>query len=106
SFQVLRRTLRKLLPFGLGKPHAQGPSNSFSDIALDTEDVSQLPIVGLCPEVEISLRVNQLHIDPHPISRSLHAALKNVRHAKLLCDLGKIPGFALILLRGRTRNYF
>ena len=54
----------------------------------------------------IGLRVNQLHIDPHLVGRFLHAALKNVRYAKLLRDLGEIARFALILLRGRARNYF
>ena len=28
------------------------------DLALNTKDVSQLPVVGVCPEVGISLRVD------------------------------------------------
>ena len=62
---------------------------SFGDLALDAKDVSQLPIIGVCPEVGIGLRVNQLHIDPHLIGRFLHATLKNVRYAKLLRDLAR-----------------
>ena len=54
----------------------------------------------------ISLRVDQLNIDPHLVGRFLHAAFKNVRYAKLLGDLAEIPRFALILLRGSARNYF
>ena len=56
--------------------------------------------------MRIGLRVNQLNIDPHLITRFLHATLKNVRHTKLLRDLGEIARFALIALRGRARNDF
>ena len=51
-------------------------------ISLSTlKDVSQLPIVGLCPEMGIILRVDQLNSYPHLIGRFLHAAFKNVRYA-------------------------
>ena len=76
----------------------------FGDLALDTEDVSELPVVGFCPEMGIGWRVNQLHIDPNLVSDFLDAALKNVRYAKLLRDLGQIARFALIALGGSTRN--
>src|SRR4029077_14697229 len=58
------------------------------------------------PEMGIGLCVNQLHIDPHLIGRFLHATFKNVLYAKLLGDLTKILGLALILLCGSARNYF
>ena len=78
----------------------------FGDFAFHPEDVSQLPIIGLGPEVGIGLRINQLNIDPHLIGHFLHATLKNRRYAKLLRDLDEIARSALILLRGRARNYF
>ena len=56
--------------------------------------------------MRIRLSVNQLHIDPHLIGRFLHAAFKNVRDTKLLCDLGEFARFALIALRGSARDYF
>ena len=80
--------------------------DSFGDLALNAKDVSQLPIVGVCPEVGIGLRVNQLHIDPHLVGRFLHATLKNVRYAKLLRDFREIARLAVISLRGSARNYF
>ena len=84
-----------------GKLRLQRLSDSFGDLALDPEDVIQLPVVSVCPDVRIRLRVNQLNIDPHLIGRFLHAALNNVRYAKLLRDLGEIARFALIpLCRG------
>ena len=80
--------------------------DSFSDLALDAKDVSQLPIVGLCPEMGIGLHVNQLHIDPHLIGYFLDATLKDVRDTELLRDLAEIGRFALILPRGSARNHF
>ena len=79
---------------------------SFGNLALYLKDINQVAIIGLCPEVGIGLRVNQLHIDPHLTSYFLHATLNNVRHAKLLRDLAESGRFALILLHGSARDYF
>src|SRR6266496_3229086 len=54
----------------------------------------------------ISLRVDQLNSDSHVVGRFLHATFKDVRNTKLLRDVAEIPRFALILLRGSTRNDF
>ena len=80
--------------------------NSFGYLTLNDKDVGQIPIVGVGPKMGIGLRVNQLYIDPDLIGRFLHGTLNNVCHAKLLCDLGEIARFALILLCGSARNYF
>src|SRR5439155_164827 len=89
-----------------GQLRLQRLGDSFSNLALDAKDVSQLPVVGVGPEMGIGLRVNQLHIDPHLIGRFLDAALKDVRYTKLLRGFAEIPWFALIALRGSVRNYF
>src|SRR5262249_48816887 len=80
--------------------------DSFSDLALDNEDVSQLPVVRICPQVRIILSVNQLHIDSHLVGRFLHASLENVRYTKLFCDLTEIARLTVIKLCGSARNYF
>jgi hypothetical protein len=86
------------LLFLAGELRSQRLRDSSGDLTLYPKDVRQLPIVDLGPQVGIALRVNQLNIDPHLIAYSLHTAFKNVPHAKLLCDLGEIPWFALIPL--------
>src|SRR4030095_10463302 len=73
---------------------------SSGDLALNPEDVSQLAIIGLGPEMGICLGGSHLNIDPHLVGRFLHASLKDVCYAKLLGYLAQIPRFALILLRG------
>src|SRR5205814_7193748 len=78
----------------------------FGDLALNTEDVSHLPIVSVCPYMGIALRVNQLHVDPHVFARFLQTAFKNVRNSKLLRDLTEIARLTLIKLCGSARNHF
>src|SRR4029434_6616766 len=87
------------LLFLAGELRSQRLCDSSGDLTLHTKDVSQLPIVGLSPEVGIALRVKQLNIDPHLIAHALHAAFKNVPHAKLLCDLRQVVRRALVMLR-------
>jgi hypothetical protein len=106
SLQVVCWLNCQRLFLATGKFRLQRLCDSFGDLALNTEDVSQISVVGVCPKMGIGLRVNQLNIDPNLIGCFLHATLKNVRYAKLLRDLGEIPRFALILLRGRARNHF
>src|SRR4030095_1579545 len=106
SFWIVCWFNRQGLLLATGELGLQRLRDSFGDLALDAKDVSQLPVIGVCPEVGISLRVNQLHTDPHLVGHFLHAALKNVRYAKLLGDLGEIGRLALILLGGSAWNYF
>jgi hypothetical protein len=89
-----------------GELRLQGLRDSFSDLTLDAKDVSQLPVVGVCPPVGVRLRVNQLNVHTHLVGRFLHTAFKDICYAKLLGDLAEISGFALILLRGTARNDF
>jgi hypothetical protein len=56
--------------------------------------------------MRVGQRINELHIDAHLVVRFLHAAFENVRHAKLLRDLGEIVRRAFEMLRRCARNYF
>src|SRR4030095_6532102 len=106
SFWIRCRTNSDSLPFRASQLCFETVGDCFGDVGLDQKNVSQLPVVGVGPQMRVGLRVNQLHTDPHLVARSLHATLKNIRYAKLLRDLGKIASFALIQLRGSARNYF
>src|SRR4029077_5110486 len=94
------------LRLATGQLRLQRFRDSFGDLALNSEDVSQLSIKGLRPEVGIRFRVNQLHTDPHLVGRLLHATLQNIGYAKLLRDLGEIARFTLIALGGSARHHF
>ncbi len=47
--------------------------------------------------MRVGLRVDQLHVHAHLLPGLLNVAFQNVRHSKLLRDLGEVPRVALIL---------
>ena len=49
------------------------------DLGLDVEDVVELAIVGLRPELAILQRVDEPDADPHPLAVALHPALEDAR---------------------------
>ena len=89
-----------------GKLGLQGVGDSFGDLALDTEDVGELAIKGIGPQMRIAGHLDELDGDAHLIGGFLDAAFKDVRYAKLLRDFGEIARFALITLRRRARDHF
>ena len=75
-----------------------------SYVTFDREDVGQLSIVDVGPNMRIVSCFDQLHIDAHRIAALLHAAFQNVGNAKLLGDLRQVFRRALVVLRGGTRD--
>ena len=57
---------------------------------MDGEDIGQIAIVGLRPQMRVGARVDQLRIHPHFVGRALHTAFEDMRHAELLADLAQI----------------
>ena len=39
--------------------------NRLGDLALDGEDIGQIAIVGLCPEMRVGAGIDQLRVHPH-----------------------------------------
>ena len=72
--------------------------DGFGNFALDAEDVDEFAVVGIGPQMRIAGYLDELDVDAYLIGDFLDAALEDVRHAKLLRDLGEIAGLALILL--------
>src|SRR5215813_1436921 len=57
------------------------------NFALDREQVFQISVVLLCPDVHIAACVDQLRVYMEPGSCLAHAALQHVRHTKRVPDL-------------------
>src|SRR5262249_24684648 len=98
SFGIRCRANSDRLPFRASQLCFETIGDLFRDLALNPKDVSQLSIVRLSPEVGIGLRINQPHVDSHPIGRFSRATLQNVGYAKLVGDPGEIARLASILL--------
>jgi hypothetical protein len=81
--------------------------NRLGDLALDGEDIGQIAIVGLCPQMRVGPRVEQLRIYPHFIGRALHAPFDDMCHAELLSDLAQIARRAAFVLHdARAADHF
>ena len=65
----------------------QGSRDSLGDVALDGEDVLQLPVVGLGPQVFVGRSVHELADDADLVARPPHAPLQDRGHAQLGRDL-------------------
>ena len=56
-------------------------SNGASDFALDSEDIGELAIVTLGPEMFVGRGADQLHVHVHGIGDLLHTPFKDMRYA-------------------------
>ena len=93
----------RLARVGLHAPGQRGDDGR-RDLVLDGEDVLQIPVVALGPDVVVGLAVDQLHRDAHPVAGLAHAALDDVVHAQFARDLLHVHRLALELERGVARD--
>ena len=77
------------------------------DVRLHVEDVRgrELTAVLLGPQVGVRVRVDQLHVDPVPVPRPLHAPLEHRRDAELGGDLAHVLRRVPVLLDGGPRDH-
>ena len=74
---------------------------------MDGEDIGQIAIVALRPQMRVVARVEQLRSYPHFVGRTLHAAFHDTRDAELLTDLTQIArGAGLVLHDAGAADHF
>ena len=81
---------------------AQRSDDRVGDFVLDREDVGQLAIVGLRPQVTVVHRVDQLRGDAHVVAGLAHAAFEDVVDLERLRDVGRAERTALVRERRRA----
>src|SRR5438045_3302219 len=87
-----------------GQLGPQRVGNRFRNVALNFENVGQLAIVNLGPEMRARECVDQLHIDPHLIVCSLHAAFEDVRSEEHTSELQSLRHLVCRLLLAPLRS--
>ena len=60
-------------------------------VALNLENLGQVPVVGLRPQVVVGAGIDELRNDTYPVTRSPMASLENGRHTKLIPDDADTP---------------
>src|SRR6516165_2236931 len=84
---VLRPLCDYALAFGAGERRLDRGDHTRGDVVLHREDVSQIPVVTLGPEMGPGGCIDKLAADAHPLPRPAHAAFENIADAKLAADL-------------------
>jgi hypothetical protein len=69
----------------------QSDGDPLGDITLDREDIGQVAVVGLGPQMDVRARFYQLGRDAHLSASAPDTSFKNIGNPQLLSDLTKIP---------------
>ena len=75
---------------------AQRVRQTPDDFVLHVEEIGKRLVEPLRPEMTAGLGVDELHVDPHPISATLNAALENVADVQLAPDRLHVERLALV----------
>ena len=75
------------------------------DLVLQGEQIARTAVEPLCPQMRVSVRVDQLGVDPDAVTRPPDAPFKQVTDAELAADLLRFDPLPLIGERGIARNY-
>ena len=105
SLEVLGRALGKPGLFLGIERYAERARDLRGELALDGEDVLQLAVVALRPQVLVGIGVDQLRRNAHLVPGAAHAAFEEGGHAKLGADLAAVyPGIAVFENRGARHD--
>jgi hypothetical protein len=71
-------------------------SHAFGNLILQSEEVGNLDVVALGPDLELGRGVHQLSGDPSALSGAPHRALQNIAHSEIDPDLLNADGLSLV----------
>jgi hypothetical protein len=87
-----RRLLHEAGLAAAGQRHPEALRDRLGDLILNFEDVLQLAVVPLGPDVKALRDIDELNRDPHPVTRSPNAALEDRGDVQRVADLTQIAG--------------
>src|SRR5262245_38039085 len=99
---IRRRRLFNSTLLGWRKLRLQLVGDGFCNLALDSENVGQIAIVRLGPEMCIGARIDQLRVYSHTIANALNTSFHNMRDAKFISDLAQITLRSSLVLHHRS----
>ena len=95
-----------LRPARLGRPDRRldRPYDAARDLILEIEDVDQIAIEAVGPDVMTRARIDELARYANPVARLSHAPFQHVPHAQLAPNLADVDGPALVGERRVARD--
>ena len=76
---VLRRRRLDRLLLLRQQPHLELLDDRLGDLVLDGEDVGQVAVIAVGPEMRSVCAVDELRVDAHPLARLADASFQHVR---------------------------
>ena len=73
----------------------QGRHDCLGNLILDGEDIGEVAVVAVGPDMVAGLAVDQLGVDPHPVAGLADAAFEHMGDIELARDLADIESLAL-----------
>src|SRR5215203_5202910 len=105
SLYVHGARLLDLLFFAFGEDDAQRLYDRLRDVVLNGEDVFDLAVVFLRPEVRSVCDVHELRRDTKAVPHLPYASFENGRHFQFLSDLSNVFVLSLERERRSARGY-
>lgn len=96
GFDIVRRSLCNGFLLLRQQLHFQLLDDRMRDVVLDSEDVSQLMIVPIGPDMPAMLAIDKLSSHPNPRSGLAHAAFQNECDTELPADLLSLYGLTFV----------
>jgi hypothetical protein len=82
SWAIVQATLG----FGVHQLDLKRASEARDHFVLELEQVHDVVLESIRPDMRAGFRVNELDVDAHPTGVALHRAFKDVTHAEFLAD--------------------
>src|SRR5215472_9155914 len=93
---VLRPLRDYALAFGARQRRLDSGGDARSDVVLHREDISQVTVVSLSPEMGAGGNIDKLAADAHPLPGPAHATFEDITDAKVAANLPEIDGFSFV----------
>ena len=81
-----------------GNRRLQLRHDGLRDFALNCEDIRQVAVVSLRPNLPIRSRIDQVRDDPQAMFGALHRSLEQIGDAELLADFLPVTGLVVLVL--------
>src|SRR6516165_2775623 len=93
---VLRPLRDYTLAFGARQRRLDSGRDARSDVVLHREDISEVTVVSLSPEMGAGSNIDKLGADAHALPGSAYATFEDIADAKVAANLLEIDGFSFV----------
>ena len=98
-------TVGKPRLFGRAERDFERVDDAVRDVVLDLEDIGQIAVVAVGPQVTAGCRVDELRGDPHALAGAADGAFEHRPHAKLAADGADVDRASLVSEARIARDY-